>query len=81
MTLTHTQDFFERNDSSIRILGKIKITICQDFTAGCMQVAKIRGFLNFLLSHLVYCQIWLNLNVDDHQLGYITKLNKIIIIK
>jgi len=47
MTLTHTQDFFERNDSSIRILGKIKITICQDFTAGCKQVAKNKRILKF----------------------------------
>jgi hypothetical protein len=34
----------------------------------------IKGFLNFLLSYLLCSQIWLNLVVDDHQFGYITKL-------
>jgi hypothetical protein len=36
----------------------------------------VEGFLNFLLSYLVYSQIWLNLHVGDVQFGYITKLKK-----
>ncbi len=34
----------------------------------------IKGFLILLLSYLLCSQIWLNLVVDDHQFGYITKL-------
>jgi hypothetical protein len=26
--------------------------------------------------HLIYCQIWLNLPMDDHHFGYIIKLTK-----
>jgi hypothetical protein len=36
----------------------------------------IKGFFKKLLSHMVYSNIWLNLFVDDHQLDYITKLEK-----
>jgi len=37
----------------------------------------IKQLLIFLLSYLVYSQIWLNLLMDDHhQFGYITKLKK-----
>ncbi len=35
-----------------------------------------KGLKSFLLSYLLYSQIWLNFLVDDHQFGYITKLNK-----
>jgi hypothetical protein len=51
----------------------------QIFTNMCVitqQVAKnIKLFLTyFLLSYLVFSQIWQNLLVDDHQCGYITKV-------
>ncbi len=37
----------------------------------------IKGLLNFfLLSYLVYSQISRNLSANDHQFGYITKLEK-----
>jgi hypothetical protein len=36
----------------------------------------MKGFFKKLLSHMVYSHIWLNLFVDDHQLGYITKVEK-----
>jgi hypothetical protein len=35
-----------------------------------------RMFLKILLSHLSCSQIWLNLLVDRHHYGYITKLTK-----
>ncbi len=35
------------------------------------------NFLNFtFFGYLVYSQIWLNLLVDDHKSGYITKSKK-----
>ncbi len=36
----------------------------QDIPAGNQNIKKV---LNFLLSYLVYSQIWLNLFVDDHE--------------
>jgi hypothetical protein len=40
---------------------------------------KIKGCLIFEVSYFACSQIWLNLPMDDHHFGYITKLTKIII--
>jgi hypothetical protein len=37
---------------------------------------KIKGCLIFEVSYFASNQIWLNLPMDDHHFGYITKLTK-----
>jgi hypothetical protein len=40
----------------------------------------MKGCFFFLVSHFEYCQIWLNILVDDHYLSNITKLEKKYIV-
>jgi hypothetical protein len=47
-----------------------------DSFGSSMQPKMWKGLKSFLLSYLVYSQIWLNFLVDDHRFGYITKLKK-----
>ncbi len=37
---------------------------------------KIKGCLIFEVSYFAFSQIWLNLPMDDHHFGYITKFDK-----
>jgi hypothetical protein len=57
------------------LLFKNKNLSLPDFYNKFQQVVKIEKDSEiFLLPHLVYSQIWLNLLVDDPQFGYTTQL-------
>jgi len=57
---------------------KVPDNVLQQVPAGWPKYKKILRIC--LLSYLVYSQIRLHLLVDDSQFGYITKLEKFIII-
>ncbi len=73
---------FVENFSHFEEMFFCKRIVCQKFPlfffiaknhCNCLKYEKV-FFFNF--SHFEYCQIWLNVLVDDHHLANITKLEK-----
>jgi hypothetical protein len=77
MILTNTKELCEKFDTNLPGFERMKIEttrFLQQIPTSRVKIQKDSS--SFLLSYLVYSQIWLYLLMDDCQFGYITKLKK-----